>query len=92
MTDMQDGPWLDQDGPRVEIHYETDGSLHMVLRCPSRPTEITTVRELPSRLEWEEWLIAQADRHAITAGCDCRDHVDDAIDALVASGEPAVPS
>jgi hypothetical protein len=75
-----------QPGPRVEIHRETDGLLHVVIRCPNNPTETFSVKKWNHQdaflSDTNEWI----NRHVLLAGCDCRDFLADAQKAFFEAG------
>ncbi len=90
-----------QPGPRIEIHREADDSLHVILRCPERPTEIMSVLRFEDKSildpehgfvtetvqqQWDVQVRAWIERHVLLAACDCAEYLDDALDEGFATG------
>jgi hypothetical protein len=78
-TVVDERPALERSGPRVEIHRDNDDSLHTVVRCPVRPTEITSTLAFPTLESFVQQTHEWVSRHALLANCDCADFTEEAL-------------
>lgn len=78
--------WLYQDGPAVDWHIESNGVLHIVLRCDWK-TDITNNGNLTSAVEMKKIWDA-VDRHQQCAGCQCLTYMHNVMEGIRAAVTP----